>query len=126
MNVERVAFDPLAAEIEPAQIAHGGIDGDAVEMLKGVDGAHLIRDRADAADARGEVGGLARVASAQERFKEARGLEDFEAEVEQIAVAHAEVEGALPFGTGQVVDLDGPTFSPRGHPLFPARAARSR
>ena len=51
-HVQRVALDPLAAVEQPAQLAQRPVDDDAAGILDGVDGARLVGDRADAADAR--------------------------------------------------------------------------
>ncbi len=81
VDVQRVALDPLAAVEEPAQQADRLRDLDAAEALHRVDRAHLVGDRADAADARRDVGRLAERAAAQERLEEARRLEDPELDV---------------------------------------------
>ena len=75
-DVQRVALDPLAAVEEPPQRAQLAADLDAADLLHRVHGAHLVRDRADAADARGDVGRLGEGAAAQERLEEARRLVD--------------------------------------------------
>ena len=79
IDVQGVALDPLAAVEQAAQGAELPVDLDAVGVLHGVDGAHLVGDRADAADAGGDIGGLGEVPAAQERLEEARRLEDLEA-----------------------------------------------
>ena len=56
-------------------------DLDLEEALETVDGAHLIRDGADAADARHDVGHLAEVTTAQERLEEPGRLVDLAARV---------------------------------------------
>ena len=76
VDVERVALDPLAAVEEPAQQADRLGYLDAAEVLHRVDGAHLVRDGADAADAGRDVGRLEERAAAQERLEEPRRLED--------------------------------------------------
>ena len=76
VDVERVALDPLAAVEEPPQDPDRLAHLDPAEVLHRVDGAHLVRDRADAADPRGDVRRLEEGASAQERLEEARRLED--------------------------------------------------
>ena len=71
-DVERVALDPLAAVDQPAQRPDGVADLDAAGVLDRRAGAHLVGDRADAADARGDVGGLA-VAAAGNASKKRGG-----------------------------------------------------
>ncbi len=67
-----------------AGAAHGpgGCELDAPGRLDRVDGAHLVRDRADAADARHQIGQLVGAAAAREGLEEARRLVDLEAQVD--------------------------------------------
>ena len=51
-------------------------------------GAHLVGDRADPADAGGDVGGLGVAPAPQQRLEEARRLEDVERDVGDHAVVH--------------------------------------
>ena len=76
VDVERVALDPLAAVEEPAERPQRLGQLDAADVLHRVHRARLVRDRADAADARGDVGRLEERAAAEERLEEARRLED--------------------------------------------------
>src|SRR3990170_4175106 len=78
VDVERVALDPLAAIDQPAERAQRPVDRYPERVLHRVDGAHLIGDRADAADARGDVGRFGEGAAAQERLEEAWRLENAE------------------------------------------------
>ena len=57
-DVQRVALDPLAAVEEPAQRADLRADLDAAGVLHRVHARRLVRDRADPADAGGDVGRL--------------------------------------------------------------------
>ena len=120
VDVEYVAFDPFAAIKQPAKLAQRPADGNAERVLHRVDGAHLIGDRADAADARHEVGRLGEGAAAQERLEEARRLEDRELRRFYLAVAHDDLERAFAFDAREIVDLDRLTChgapAPRGTP----------
>ena len=58
IDVQRMAFDPLAAVQETAQRTHLRVDRHAARILDRLAGAHLVRDRADSANARGDVGDL--------------------------------------------------------------------
>ena len=79
VDVERVALDPLAAVEEAAQ-ARGpaGSISTPKRPLEGVDGGHLVGDRADAADARDDVDDLVRRSADDEPLEVARRLEDLE------------------------------------------------
>ena len=79
VDVQRVALDPLAAVEEAPQRAELSVDDHAERVLDRVHGAHLVGDRTDAADPRGDVGRFAEGAAAQERLEEARRLEDRQA-----------------------------------------------
>ena len=68
--------------------------------------AHLIGDRADAADARGDVGHFGEGAAAQEGFEETRRLEDAELGAFNLPVAHHDLEGALALDAGKIIHLD--------------------
>jgi hypothetical protein len=94
-HVQRVALDPLAAVQEAAQRADRLGHLDAARRLDRRHRAGLVGDRADAADARGEVGHLGVRAPAQERLEEARRLVDAQAHVLHAPVAHAHVQRAL-------------------------------
>ena len=80
---------------------------DAARILHGLRRAEFVGDRTDPADPRRDVGCLAEVAPAQERLEEARRFDDLELDVLDHPPLHLEVERALPFDAGQVVDLDG-------------------
>jgi len=72
-HVQHVALDPLAAVQEPAQLAQLPVGVQAPGVLDGVARAHLVRDRADAADPGGDFRRLGVPAAAQERLEEAGG-----------------------------------------------------
>ncbi len=77
-DVQGVALDPLPAVQEPAQRAQLAVDLDAAGLLHRVHRAHLVGDRADAADPGGDVGRLGEAAPAQERLEEPGRLVDVE------------------------------------------------
>ena len=118
VDVERVALDPLAAIEQPAEIAERSLDRDPEGVLDRPAGAHLVGDRADAADPGGDVRGLVAGAAAQEGLEETRRLEDPKLGRAHLAVAHGDLERALALDPRQIVDLDRPSRhgvrSPRG------------
>ena len=118
VHVERVALDPLAAVEEAAQDADRLRDLDAAEVLDRVHGARLVGDRADAADAGGDVGRLEERAAAEQRLEEARRLEDPQLDVLDAAVLEHDGHRALALDSGEVVGPDRAALShgrrPRG------------
>ena len=120
VDVERVALDPLAAVEEPAQRADRLGHLDAADVLDRVDRAHLVGDRADAADPRGDVRRLEEGAAAQERLEEARRLEDPQLDVLDRAVPEPDRHRALALDAGEVVRLD---RAPLSHALDASRNA---
>ena len=104
-DVQRVALDPLAAVEQAAQLA------DRLGHLRrrmrprSLAGAHLVGDRADAADAGGDVGQLGVGAAAQERLEEARRLEDVQLDVGDLALADPDEHRTLALDPGERVGL---------------------
>src|SRR5581483_7137443 len=90
----------------PAKLPDRLGDDDAAEALERVDGARLVGDRADAADARGDVGRLPEGAAAQERLEETGRLEDAELDVLHLAVGDADAHRALALDACEVVGAD--------------------
>src|SRR5262245_654899 len=119
-DVQRVAFDPFAAVDKAPQRSQLPVHLDAESALHRVNGAHLVSDGADAADARRDVWRLAVMSPAQKGFKEARRLEDLQANVLDLAAFDLDVLGALAFDAGEVINFDRPGFhalhSPGGRP----------
>ena len=72
-GVQSVALQPLAAIDQAAQAADLLRDGHPEGVLHRRDRAHLVGDRADAADPRGDVGRVGERAPPQQRLEEARG-----------------------------------------------------
>jgi hypothetical protein len=111
VNVERVALDPLPAIQQPAQRAHLRIDVDAEQVLEGVDRGQLVGDRADAADAGDDVDDFVGRPPDHDPFEEARRLEDPQPCLDDLAVAHAQVEATLTLDSGELVDVVRPFVS---------------
>ena len=72
-----------------------------------MDSAHLVGHRTDAADACSNVWSLSKIASAQERFKKARWLKDFQLHVDNFALLDLDPHGALAFDPREVIDFNG-------------------
>jgi hypothetical protein len=119
-HVQGVALDPLAAVDQPAQRADLLVDGDAAGVLHRGARAHLVRDRADPADACGDVGRLGVAPAAQQGLEEARWLVDAQLDLIHVAVSDANVHCALALHAREVVGLDRP-----GPPTLSAHAPRS-
>ena len=115
-RVQHMAFDPLAAIQHPPQVAQRAVDRDAQGRLHRVNRTHLVGDRADAADPRGDVGGFGEIAALKESFEKPGRLEDAEFGAHDLAVAQDDLERAFALDAGQHVDLDG---SIRHGPLPP-------
>src|SRR5581483_7327144 len=84
---------------------------DSAEALDRVDGARLVRDRADAADARRDVRRLEVRAAAKERLEEARRLEDPQLDVLDLVAVELDGHRALALDAGEVVGDDRPALS---------------
>ena len=74
--------------------------------LEGVDRAHLVGDRADAADAGDDVDDLVRRAADDEPLEVARRLEDLEVRLHDLAVADAQAQRAFALDAGEAGDVD--------------------
>ncbi len=107
-GVQDVALDPLAAVDEPAQEPHLLGQLDPADGLHRVAGARDVRDRADPADARRDVGRLRELAPAEQRLEEARRLEDLELHLLDLVAPDAHEHGALALDARQVVGADLP------------------
>jgi hypothetical protein len=105
-HVQRLAFDPLAAIDQAAQIGERTRDRDTGRILHRRATAHLVRDRADAADARGDVGRLEVRAPAQERLEESRRLENPQLHVAHAFALEADAQRALTLDAREIINLD--------------------
>src|SRR5262249_8946637 len=104
IDVEGVTLDPLPAVEEAAQGAELTADLDTAGGFDRVDGAHLVGNGADAADAGGDVRRLGVLTTAQEGFEESGRFEDAQFHVDDAVVADGDVERAFAFDAGQIVD----------------------
>ena len=95
VEVQRMALDPFAAVHQAAQLADRSVDRDPARLLHREAGARLVGDRADAADARRDVGHLGEVPPAEDPLEEARWLVDTQLHVEHLAVADANAHPAF-------------------------------
>ena len=105
VDVERVALDPLAAVEQPAERARHRIDAHPEQVLERVDRAHLVGHRTDAADARHHVDDLVGRAANDERLEVARGLEDPQARLHNLAVPDPQAQGAFALDARQLTYL---------------------
>ena len=105
-HVQGMAFDPFAAVQQPAQGANGGASLDTQRVFDRGASAHLVSDRADAADARRDIGDLGVGAAAQEGLEEARRLEDAQLHVAHLIALKADPQRALALHARQVIDLN--------------------
>ncbi len=127
VDVERVALHPLTAIEETAQVGDAAPDLHPQGVLHRGAGAHLVRHRADAADAGGEVGRLGGAATPQESLEEPRGLEDAQLHILDPPVPHLDAQRALAFDARQCSDGDRPpTLVRRSHGAAPVGALPAR
>ena len=105
VDVQRVALDPLAAVEQPAQQPDLLRNRYAAGVLDRQARAHLVGDRADPADAGGDVRRLGPGPAAQERLEEPRRLEDAQLDVGDLAVVDDDVHGALALDPGERPDV---------------------
>ncbi len=112
VHVQGVALDPLAAVQEAAQLLDRFADLDPACVLDRRAGRHLIGHRADAADARRDVGRLGVGPPSQEALVEAGRLEDPELHVVDLPVDDAHMHAALALDA-----TEGPGVEPAGSGL---------
>ena len=105
-HMEAVALDPLTAVDESAESIdpRGHLDPEGI--LHRVDRRGLVADGAYATDARRDVGSLGEVPFTHERFEEPRRLEDSKLELGDAVLVQLDVERALAFHPGQIVDVN--------------------
>ena len=124
VDVQRVALDPLPAVEQPAHQPDLLRDPDTAGVLDRVARAHLVGDRADAADPRGDVRWLGVSTAAQQCLEEPRRLVDPQLHVGHVPVAQHHPHGALALDACQRVHSE---LAPRPgalvrHCVGPARS----
>ena len=124
VDVQGVAGDPFPAVQQPAQVSQRRVEHGAAGLLDGVTCAGLVGDRADPADAGGDIRRFGVGAAAQERFEEPRRLVDVQLGPLHLAVADRDPQRALAFDPGQPGDGELPSaVAHRGRPSAKAGAA---
>jgi hypothetical protein len=101
VDVQHVAFDPLAAVQQPAQCVDRLGHRDAAGVLDGPARAHLVGDRADPADPRGDVRRLGVAPAAQQAFEKPGRLVDIQPGLGDLTVLGHDLETALALDSGQ-------------------------
>ena len=101
VDVQHVAFDPLAAVQQPAQCVHRLGHRDAAGVLDGPARAHLVGDRADPADPCRDVRRLGVLPAAQQAFEEPGRLVDIQPGLGDLTVLGHDLEAALALDPGQ-------------------------
>src|ERR1700745_2082462 len=96
-----MALDPLAAVDEPPQRGDWLGDLGIAGVLDGLAPAHLIGDRADAADPRRDVGRLGVPSPAQQCLEEPWWLIDIQTRVVVLPAADDVLQPSLAFDPGQ-------------------------
>jgi len=107
VHVQRVALDPLAAVEKTPERADPFAHVDAAGVLHRQTSRHLIGDRTDATDSRGDVGRLAEVTTPEQRFEVARRFKDLEGDVGDESVVHAHAQRALALDARETFGADG-------------------
>ena len=106
VHVQGVALDPLAEVDQPPERRDRSVDRHPARVLDRSAGAHLVRDRADPADPRGDVRRLGVTPSPEERLEEPGRLVDVQPSLHHLAVADVDLEAALAFYAGEAGDAD--------------------
>ena len=106
MDVQRMALDPLAAVQQPPQPPNVFCDFDAQRRFESMHRTHLIRDRADAADACGDVRHLLQLAASQQSLEQPRWLEDRELHLLDAVSHQPHEESSLAFDASQCFHFD--------------------
>ena len=77
VDVQDVALNPFAAVEQAAEQPHCGVNAHPERALDGMHRAHLVGDRADSADARGNIGSFRKMAPAQKGFERTEAVRRF-------------------------------------------------
>ena len=120
VHVQGVTLDPLPAVREPPERAQLPVHLQSEGVFDRMDGAHLIGDRTDAANARSNIRRFFAASPAKKSFKEARWFEDLELHIHHRVAPDLHVEPALAFHTRQVVNANRPCLH---GPRFPGGMA---
>src|ERR1051326_1544394 len=99
----RAVMSGASVKCRPCKSASNNRGG----SLDGMNRSHLIGDRTDTADARGDVRRFSEMPSMQERFKQSRRLENLELHIFHFAGLDLDQQRAFAFDPRHVVDLDG-------------------
>ena len=121
VDMQRMAFDPLATIEQPAQVTQCTIDMQTEHLLDRMDRAHLIRHGANTANPRDDVRHFAVMPSLQEGLEKPGWLEDSEFYVLDGAVFHGDTERAFTLHACHQVDGNGsrvPRLFFARHPLL--------
>jgi len=113
VDVQHMAFDPLGAVDQTAQRGDGFRDSNAQDRLEGLDGRDLISDRADAADARGDIGDILDRSASQEGFEEPWRLVDIQFDLLDPRAAQTDVQCTFSLDASQDRDTDGTRLAHR-------------
>jgi hypothetical protein len=106
VDVEGVALDPLAPVEELPERSNLRVDLDFEQMLEGHRRAHLVGDRADAADAGDDVDDFVGRPTHDELLEVAGRLEDRQARFAHFAIGNAQPESALALYSCDPNDLE--------------------
>ena len=126
MNVQTVALDPFATVEQPAELADLGRHNNPQGGLDGMHGGHLVRDRADAADAGGDIGGFENRTSAKQRLEQSRRFEDPQFHPLQFPPASVDVQRPFSLDAGQHLNPNRPFRFSHEAPLLRWRVQADR
>ena len=115
VDVQGMALDPLAAVQQPAQGHDGRVDGHAASVLDRRAGAHLVSDRADAADARGDLRRLAVASPPSSASKNLGGSKMLSATSPTSPSRTSTCNVAFPFDARQAIDVETSPGRVMGH-----------
>lgn len=113
VDVQHMAFDPFGAVDQTPQRSDGFRDSNAQDRLEGLNGRDLLSDRADATDARSDIGDILDRSASQEGFEEPWGLVDIQFDLLDPRAAQADAQGTFSLDASQDRDTDGTRFAHR-------------
>src|SRR5262249_50665137 len=106
-------FNPLATVKQASKATDFRSDCDVKCFFQSVAGAHLIRDRTYATDARDDVWHLADLAAAQEGLEETRRLVDVQLDLVDLVAGNRDVQRSFAFHARKGADLECASFAHR-------------